>query len=261
MQTAVVVSGTLRQLVNASSSWQFPHGCDYFLVVDQNIYATANLTAIGNSFDQLSANLAQCHVNFNSVTVVVDSGMSEQFKHHSSINMINKWKIAYYNLLPYSVFRRYERVIVLRPDLYLYKKKPIKDLFDIMPGDNQIYSTQLIIPDPTPSRNFNIMNDVLFMVNTATLARLGNEFGAYYLANYADTTDHGYDIHAMMARYCTENNIQVLDTLNDYFEFAIVRDTAEDLFTNGTLRPEHSFIDIRQREQAWWQKTYAHTQQ
>jgi len=256
MSTAVIVSGTLRHLVNASGSWQFPYDCDYYLVVDQNMYNTPSHNVVGNSFDHLSLDTANCHVKFNTVTVCTQSKLPEYTQHHSSINMINKWKLAYYNILPYTTFRNYKRIIILRPDLYLYKKKPLHDLFDMVPEDNVIHSTIGITRDAI--RNLPIMNDVLLMVNLPTLAKLGNEFGAYYLKNYQETQDN-MEIHSMMAKFLNETNIQVKETLDEYFEFAILRNTSTDLFNNGMLLPGHSFGTVREREQQWWQETYGST--
>jgi hypothetical protein len=256
MSTAVIVSGTLRHLVNASGSWQFPYDCDYYLVVDQNMYNTPSHDVVGNSFDNLSADIANCHVKFNTVTVCTQSKLPENIQHHSSINMINKWKLAYYNILPYMAYKNYKRIIILRPDLYLYKKKPLHTLFDIVPEDDCIYSTIGITTDAI--RNVPIMNDVLLMVNLPTLAKLGNHFSAYYLENYKETLA-GEEIHSMLARFLNKNNISVKDTLTEYFEFAILRDTSRDLFNNGMLYPEYSFSTVREREQQWWQETYGST--
>lgn len=66
-KTAIIVSGSLRHLVNASSSWTIPG--DYFLIVDKDIYTTASHDVVGNSFDILTDNLNNSHVKFKSVFV------------------------------------------------------------------------------------------------------------------------------------------------------------------------------------------------
>jgi hypothetical protein len=251
---AVVVSGNLRNLVNASSSWTIPG--DYFLVVDENIYQTRSLDPVSNSLDIIKENLANSHVKFNSVTVCVDNQLPDYVKHHPSINMVNKWKLAYYNLLPYNAKNNYEKVIVLRPDLYLYKKRPLAELIEMQLLDHYIYSTAPITLEP--NRNVEIMNDVLLMMTVKTFGEFANEFSSYYLACYNETTPQGggHEIHSLLAKFVRERGITVKEYLTTYWEFVILRDNSQNMFENGVLKAQHSFFDLQTKQQEWWQETY-----
>jgi hypothetical protein len=257
--TAVIVSGTLRHLVNASSSWTIPG--DYFLIIDQDIYTTASDQVVGNSFDILSENIKNSHVKFKSVFVCIDNSLPAEMKAHSSINMINKWKLAYYNLLPYNIMKSYERIIILRPDIYLFPKQPVRTLLEIKPQDNEIYSTVGITKSSSDQHaERDVINDVLLMVSLNTLGRLGNELGAYYFENYQTTINDGYEVHSLMAKFVNERNITVKSDLHDYFEFAILRENSTDLFEHGHINQLATFMDIKQRAETWWRQAYEKTQ-
>jgi hypothetical protein len=251
-KTAVIVSGNLRNLVNASSSWEISG--DYFLVVDKNIYQTRDLNPVASSLDIIKENLINSHVKFNSVTICMDSQLPDYVRHHPSINMVNKWRMAYYNLLPYSTINNYEKVILLRPDLYLHKKRPLIDLFNMQLDDNTIYSTAGITMEPV--RNVEIMNDVLLMMTVKTLGNFVNEFSAYYLDHYAETQSGQHEIHSLLAKFVRERGITVKEYLTTYWDFVILRDNSQPMFENGVLKAQHSFFDLQTKQQEWWQETY-----
>jgi hypothetical protein len=250
--TAIIVSGILRHLVNASSSWTIPG--DYFLIVDKDIYVTASEQIVGNSFDILSENINNCYVKFKSVFVCIENELPVYMKAHPTINMVNKWKLAYYNLLPFNIVKNYDRIIILRPDIYLFPKNPIRKLLDIVPQNNEIYTTSIITKSNSDQHEpRDIISDVLLMVNLNTLGRLGNEFGAYYIENYRTAHD---DIHSLMAKFIIEKNITVKSDMFNYFEFAILRENCKDLFEVGTIRRDVSFADIKNKEQEWYKEIY-----
>lgn len=255
MSTAIIVSGSLRQLVNASSSWTIPG--DYYLIVDQNTYNTADLTVVGNSFEQLADNIRQCHVKFVTVSVVIDNNLSDNIRHHTTINMINKWRQAYYAVLPYTVNRTYDKVILLRPDCYLNGKQPLKLLLDTPFEDDTVYSTtELINKHHDQWGDRLIMNDVLLMFNWTTFNRFVNELLPYYIENYNLTQQQGYEVHTMLAKFCKERNFKVTNHVANYFDFAILRNTSELMFAYGSLMPNYSFNNLLEAEQLWWKNTY-----
>jgi len=250
---AIIVSGSLRNLINASSSWTIPG--DYFLVVDENIYQTKNLDPVGNSLDIIRSNLENSHVKFNTVTICLNNQLPENMRHHPSVNMVNKWKLAYYNILPFHTINNYQKVILLRPDLYLHTKAPIKNLVDVELQDHFIYTTAYIFSEPR--RNVEIMNDVLLMFNMKTFGDFVNGFFAYYLEHFAETLiENGYEIHSMLAKFIRQRDISVNDILNNYFEFVILRNNSQDMFENGVLKTQYSFADLQLKAQEWWQETY-----
>lgn len=250
-KTAVIVSGSLRQLVNASSSWQFDG--DYFLIVDQDIQASQAGDVTGNSFDILKENLSNAHVKFVSTTVSIDNKMPEGFKLNSSANMIAKWRLALHQITAYA-HEGYERVIILRPDLYLRKKSPTLELDAAVLKNDVIYSTVNITPKQ--GKLLPIMNDVLLICNMHTFTRFANELYWYYLENHKPLTELGYDVHAIMAKFVADRNFEVDNLLDRYFQFTILRDNSTDMFEHGVLKESFSFTDLVKRGTEWWKQKY-----
>ena len=242
-------------MVNASSSWTIPG--DYFLLVDQNIYNTANPAVIGDSFEQLAENIKRCHVKFINVFVVIDNKLPDNMRHNATVNMINKWRHASSNLVPYMVHSNYDRVILLRPDIYINKRLPTKTLLEMQLEENTVYTTSEIVDKDHADWGVRpIMNDVLLMLTVNSFGRFAHELLAFYMQNYHDTQHSGYEVHTMLARFCLEKNFAVLPHLGNYFDFAILRNTSEHMFEHGSLKAEYSFKDLVDAEQEWWRNTY-----
>lgn len=255
MSTAVIVSGSLRQLVNASSSWTIPG--DYYLIVDQDMYQTANTTVVGNSFEHLTDVVKQSHVKFVNVFVSIDNKLPPNMQYNSSLNMINKWMLASSNLIPYMVRSHYDKVIILRPDIYLHKQQPIRTLLEQTLAEDTVYTTSIIIDKDHDEWGVRpIMNDVLLMMTPQTFGKFAHGLMAFYIQNYNDTQVSGYEIHTMMAKFCLEQNYTVKQDLRNYFDFVILRNTSEHMFEYGSLKPEYSFKDLQAAEQEWWKNTY-----
>lgn len=255
MSTAIIVSGSLRQLVNASSSWTIPG--DYYLIIDQNIYTTANHSVVGDSFDIIAENIRNSHVKFVDVTVVIDNKLPENMTHNSTVNMLNKWRLGYFAVFPRLVNAHYSKVILLRPDIYLHKKQPLKLLLDQTLEEDTIYTTSEIINkyhDDFGDRP--IMNDVLLMSTVETLGRFSNELLPYYMEHFNDTQVNGYEVHTMLAKFVNDRKFAVKSHLSNYFDFAILRNTSEHMFEHGSLKADYSFKDLLDAEQQWWKNTY-----
>lgn len=250
-KTAVIVSGSLRQLVNASGSW--PFAGDYFLIVDQDIQTSQTDEIVGNSFDVLKEDLSKAHVKFVSTTISIDNKMPEGFKLNSSANMIAKWRLALHQITAY-LHEGYERIIILRPDVYLRKKAATLDLDSAVLKNDVIYSTVNITPKQ--GSLLPIMNDVLLICNIYTFTRFANELYWYYLENHKPLTELGYDIHAIMAKFAKDRNFEVDNLLDRYFQFTILRDNSTDMFENGVLKKEFSFLELVGRGTEWWKQKY-----
>lgn len=255
MSTAVIVSGSLRQLVNASGSWTIPG--DYFLIIDQDIYQTACTDVVGNSFEYLADIVKQSHVKFVSVFVSIDNKLPPNMQHNATVNMINKWMLASSNLVPYMVRGNYDKVIILRPDIYLNKLQPIRTLLERDLDTDTIYTTSALIDKDHEEWGVRpIMNDVLLMMTPQTFGKFAHNFLSFYMQNYNDTQTLGYEIHTMMAKFCQDNNYTVKPDLSNYFDFVILRNTSEHMFEYGSLKSEYSFKDLAAAEQEWWKNTY-----
>ena len=255
MSTAVIVSGSLRQLVNASSSWTIPG--DYYLIIDQNIYNTADQTVVGDSLEIISENIRNSHVKFVGINVVVDNKLPENMLHNPTVNMLNKWRLGYFTVLPRVVNAHHTRVLLLRPDIYLHKKQPLKLLLDMPLEEDTIYTTSEIIDKYHDDfGNRPIMNDVLLMCTVETLGRFANELLPYYMEHFNDTQVNGYEVHTMLAKFANDRKFAVRPHLSNYFDFSILRNTSEYMFEHGSLKADYSFKDLLEAEQQWWKNTY-----
>lgn len=250
-RTAVIVSGSLRHLVNASGSWSIPG--DYYLIVDQDIQASQGSDIVGNSLDMLSENIKNCHVKFVNVIVSIDSKLPQEFRKNSSANMIAKWKLALHQISAFSHLG-YDRIYLLRPDIYLRKKSPTIELESAVLEDNVIYSTVNITPKNGTMHP--IMNDVLLLFNVTTFTRFVNELYWFYLEKHKILAASGHDIHSIMAQFANERLFQVSNYLDKFFQFSILRDNSTDLFSNGLLKPNHSFDNIVDLGTVWWKQKY-----
>ena len=255
MRTAVIVSGTLRELVNASSSWTIPG--DYYLIVNQDLHQTSTPDSQGNSYDIIAENISHCHVKFVSIVISNDNLLPDNFKHNATVNMIHKWRLSYFMMLPYMVSRNYDSVVLLRPDLYLHKRQPYRLLTEQQLQSDCIYTTSEIVSKDFPGYGVRqIMNDVLLMMTVQTFDKFVNGLHTFYLENYALTQTQGYEVHSMLARFCEQAGITVLADLDNYFEFAVLRSNMRDMFEQGSIKPQYGFLDIRARESLWHQETY-----
>lgn len=251
-RTAVIVSGSLRHLVNASSSWCIPG--DYYLIVDQDIQASQGSDIVGNSFSMLAEDLKKSHVKFISTTVSIDNKLPEGFEFNSSANMIAKWRLAIHQINVYSHLG-YDKIVLLRPDIYIRKKAPTIEFNDLVLENNVIYSTVNVTPKNDTV--LSIMNDVLLVSNMFTYTRFVNELYWFYLEKHKEMSAKGYDIHSIMAEFVKERQFKVDNLLDKFFEFTILRDNSTDMFDNsGTLKPVYSFREVVQCGNTWWKEKY-----
>lgn len=250
-RTAVIVSGALRHLVNASSSWHIPG--DYYLVIDQGIRASQSSDIIGNSFDVLRKNIQDCHVKFINVIVSVDSKLPAGFGNNSSANMISKWRLALHQIDAYKHLG-YDKIVLLRPDIYI-RKKATMDFDRVELKNDVIYSTaNIMLKD---DNMLPIMNDVLLIANMYTYTRFVNELYWFYLENQKEMALKGYDIHAIMAEFAKVRKFEVSNLLDNFFEFIILRDNSTDLFdTAGILKSDYSYTELVDRSNTWWKQKY-----
>lgn len=251
-RTAVIVSGSLRHLVNASSSWCIPG--DYYLIVDQNIQASQDSDIVGNSFSVLAEDLKKSHVKFISAAVSIDNKLPAGFEINSSANMIAKWRLALHQIDAYKHLG-YDKIVLLRPDIYIRKKAPIIDFNNAVLKNDVIYSTVgITTKDDT---TLPIMNDVLLVCNIYTYTRFVNELYWFYLENHKEMSSKGYDVHAIMAEFAKDRKFEVSNLLDNFFEFTILRENSKDMFdASGILKSDYSYRELEQRSVAWWKEKY-----
>jgi hypothetical protein len=261
MSTAVIVSGVLRYMRNATSSWKFD--ADYFLHVDNNIVLPQSKTITGHAVDVLADNLKQSKIKFITVTIDLDNSakfnqaMLEKYENiviHPIFNMIWRWKTVYNQLKLYNTTRQYKKILLLRPDIWLFNKADMSLFNSIEPAPNTVYTTAELFHED--KRNKKIMNDVMLLTDFTTFGVLANFFD-YYVENYAKTTMYnGDDVHSMLAQYVIENNITVNSRLGDLFDFIVLRDNSVHMFNDQGLLPEYSPTDLVNKQTEWWNEHY-----
>jgi hypothetical protein len=260
MTTAIIVSGVLRNLVNASSSWKFPG--DYFLHVDNNISLPQSKEIIGYATEVINDNIKNAAVDFINVTIDFSNKMKFvkkdlpediQIYSHPNINMAWRWKYAYNYLKFFSEVRHYDRVLLLRPDMWILQNGPLELYNDMIVEPDVIYSSGDIGFDTT--WKLPIMADTFMLCDLNTFEKL-SKFCDYFIEHYTDTLYRNYDTHSLLARFVSEQGITVSDRLGEIFDFVVLRDNTNHMFEQGKLRAEYGAWDLMQKKEEWWKERY-----
>lgn len=261
MTTAVIVSGVLRNMINASSSWKFPG--DYFLHVDNNISSPQSKETIGYATEVIDDNIKNAAVDFVNVTIDFDNKMKflkkdlhedMQVYHHPNILMSWRWKYAYNYLKFFSNVRNYDRVLLLRPDMWIFQKGPMELYDEMIIEPDVIYTSSSIGIDPI--RNLPIMADTFMLCDLNTFEKL-SKFSDYFEEHYNDTIfGNIHDTHSLLARFISEQGISVSNRLGEIFDFVVLRDNTNHMFEQGKLKQGHGAWDLSKKQEEWWKEKY-----
>jgi hypothetical protein len=262
MTSAIIISGVMREMTNAASSWKFEG--DYFLHVDNTIFSPQSHDVIGHATEQIHKEIKTTNIDFVSVTIDTDTSRKftkEQrvkyhgIEEHAMLNMTWRWKSVFQQIKMYDKVRNYDKVLILRPDIYIHAHAPMFEYENLVAEDNVLYALAPISPGQYDRRGYPTMGDVMLMANMSTMEKLVNIYD-FLLEHYEDTLYKEYDIHAILARFVIENNIQVNSRLGELFSFAALRDNTRDMFENGQLKDQHCFVDLQKRQHEWWIKKW-----
>jgi hypothetical protein len=260
MTTAIIVSGVLRNMINASSSWKFPG--DYFLHIDNNISLPQSKEIIGYTTEIINDNIKNASVDFVNVTIDFDNKMKfvkqdlpedVQVYYHPNILMAWRWKYAYNYLKFFNNVRHYDKVLLLRPDMWIFQKGPLELYNDMIIEPNVIYSSSDIGLDFI--RNLPIMADTFMLCDLNTFEKL-SKFCDYYIEHYNDTLSENHDIHSILARFVSEQGITISNRLGELFDFVVLRDSSNHMFEQGKLKPEYGAWDLMKKQEEWWKERY-----
>jgi len=257
--TAVIVSGVMRHLVNASSSWLID--ADYYLITEDKIYNPQSTTLQENTtIDVISSVIDKISVVFSSVNILLNTKMmfSEQtlkshpeLVYHPTIGMAFKWKYAYQLLEIVQSTKQYNKILLIRPDLYLTHRIPIRTFDSQLPIPKHVHGVGPLNTDI--NSGYLSTTDICLMVDWEMFKLLAGFFD-YYVQFYNDTIIHKYDVHSLLARYLIERGITIDDLLQRYLETVILRDNTTEMFTNGMLNIEYSVKDLRSKQYEWWEE-------
>jgi len=258
MSTAVIVSGQVRNMTNAMGSWRFDG--DYYLVTDDNVYNPHTRNIIGNVVNTLADTLHQSSIKFKSIYLLMDESIriapeyllqDPGLQSHPVAAMAWKWRCAY-NMLKQQG-KVYDRILLLRPDLYIWYLQPESSFNDFHPAPCTIHGTQGIFHDIAQDRP--TMGDVFLLFDMQVFEILAGFFD-YFITNYTLILHQRYDLHTLLAKYIIENNLMADDTLSQYCMFAILRDNSNHMFEHSRLKPQHSFVELQQQQARWWHERY-----
>jgi hypothetical protein len=259
-KTAVIVSGALRHIDWASTSWRFKNA-DYFLVVDKSIQAAQSQLIIDSAYNHLTA---AGHCEFISTTVLDDNAATDYSllntapEHATSVSvkMAFKWTQAYKTVSILHRLKSYERVVLIRPDLFLWGDDNWPDIMEQFAAEaDTVHSVAGISDDWNLDRNYPVMGDVLLLMRIETLEKLAN-FYFYFLNNYNLIKYHRYDIHSLLPKFLREHGISVKGNLSPWLTFNVLRPNMADYFDAKGLRPEVNPAMLINKQQEWWKNKY-----
>lgn len=231
-ENAIIVSGIPRFLANASSSWNISG--DYFLAVGSGFYHAQNNNRVNiDIFDKLKQELSYCSKKFTNINIVNDNFYDHIY--NPVLYMLYKWKVSYHSLIPFYNVKKYKRIFIFRPDLYISSQNINLPKFE----DKILYSL-----NDVELRNNRLMMGDVFLAGTIDTFRILADFYDYYIdLNIKELNYH--DIHTGLASYITHNQLKLDISLSSMFDFTILRDNSSDMFFNGKLKSEYQFHDLK----------------
>jgi hypothetical protein len=245
MTTAIIVSGALRFMRQASTTWKIPG--DYFLVADKHTYVPQNSIPRGVVFTHDILDLLH---RFRSVTFTENLVNQDEF-YNTAIKMAWKWKCAYSTFSLFNERYKYDKVLIIRPDLYVHN---IDGNYDLpQPTDYNIFSLgdTHIRSNGTPFVNdmFLCITPSVFKILSGLYDYLIIRYKSIFISNFPNSPD----IHSLLFEYMLSNNITFVHTIEN-FHTTVIRETALDLFDEHGLKPGASYSDVSTAARVWWEK-------
>lgn len=247
MPTAIIVSGAVRNMINAANSWKFKG--DYHLTIGRLSYFPQSNNISSDNVQELKSIVDNSPIKFTSVNICLDDRLVNE---SAIINMSWKWKRAYYNLLPYHSNCYYSKVLLLRPDLYIYNLHA-DELDNFKVDENNIYShSKLYLNKNDPNDPLTLRStDLCLLMSMCTFKKLSS-FYDYSIKH----SDYKNDIHSLLAKFLNENKIEINDDMKNLCNFIVLRDLSNHMFENGLLKENYSVDDIKNSTLQWWTENY-----
>ena len=230
--TAIIVSGALRELDNALPSWRFTG--DLHLYTQRQYQPARTVTAQHD----ITATLAEHSDKFVSITIV-----DQLLNPHPTLNMAWKWLVAYNQLQPYIQQYNYTRFIIIRPDLYFVNCADINQL-DFEP--NTVYNVSDIITD---SQGQEFFNDT-WMAGDITVFRMLAGFYQYYLP-----ICNSQNIHQALSSYVRQSGLTISNKLSEYAGTVPLRPTHRSMLDKGILLDKYTVNDLFTEGSRWNNQT------
>jgi hypothetical protein len=222
--TAIIVSGALRELDNASPSWRFTG--DLHLFTQRQYQPARTVTAQHD----ITGELANYTAYFSSVTVVDQLEIT-----HPNVNMAWKWQLAYQKLSALG----YDKFIIIRPDLYFINLKDISEL-DFKP--QVLYTTSDIVQDPM---GYDFINDT-WLAGDIGVFKIISDFYQYYLQRYTHS-----NVHHTLSQYIRDSGVSIDPRLAEYASTLVLRPVHRNMLHKGQLLDKYTVNDLFSKGWEW----------
>jgi hypothetical protein len=242
MKTAIIVSGVVRHMVESSNTWKFDG--DYFLIADEYIYKRRSIRPINHFKNQFSEIISNVNVDFSGILIPSRRNVNLEhiFFYGIIINMLWKWKCAYYLTLPYHDINNYDKFIIIRPDIYINKSTNYEYIQNFPLNDDTIYTSSFPHLENVNDRNLIWVNDIFLVFNRKTFQTISKLFDIY-VENYSD--DRFSNVHLFLGEILKELKITVDGEFKNHVDFVILNDNICDkLFDDGVLKKGLTYLDI-----------------
>jgi hypothetical protein len=244
MKTAVIVSGVVRYMVEASSSWKFD--VDYYLIGDEYLHKRRVFEPFGKFQNEFTDIIQNTKVNFSQISIVSRTNISENdwMQHDAVINMLWKWKCSYHIIKPYDDTIQYDKFLIIRPDIYLSPNTDFNYINDIVLDDNTIHTMENTHMVNRGDMEVVWMNDIFLLFNRDVFFKISKIYD-FYIKNYLEILEKKYDIHAFLGEYFKEENIIIKGGISKFIDFIVLtEDICNDMFDNGYLKSNYIYNDI-----------------
>jgi hypothetical protein len=230
--TAVIISGVLRELDNALPSWQFAGDLHLYT---QRQYQPARTTTAQHD---ITGTLSEYSDKFTSITIV-----NQLTNTHPSVNMAWKWLVAYNQLQPYIQEFGYTRFIITRPDLYFVNYADIQQL-DFK--SDTVYTTSEIVTD---SLGYEFFNDI-WIAGDISVFKMLSGFYQYYLP-LCDSQN----VHQALSSYIRHCGLRIDPALANYAQTIPLRPTHRTMLNKGILLDKYTVNDLFTEGSLWNNQT------
>lgn len=259
MSTAIIISGVLRNIVNASSSWLID--ADYYLITDNKIYNPQSTNLQQKTATNIISDVVDnTSVTFSSINILLDETLKlsvaqlkshPEFAYHPIISMAFKWKYAFHILDSVQYIKQYKKILLWRPDIYIRYNTSIKNFNKQLPSPGYIHGIGGLGTDL--DTGYLVTDDNCLMFDYDVFRILAGFFD-YFIQFHDDTILHKHDVHSLLARYFVERGVTIDNLLSNYIDYIILRDNTEHMFNNGMLMSNYSVEDLRTKQYDWWKE-------
>lgn len=230
--TAVIISGALREMDNAMPSWRF--GGDLHLYT-QRQYQPARTTIAQHD---ITGTLSEFSDKFTTITIV-----NQLATPHPAVNMAWKWLVAYNQLQPYIQQYNYTKFIITRPDLYFVN---YADINQLNIKSDTVYTTNDIVTD---SLGYEFFNDTWIAGDIGVFRMLAG-FYQYYLPRC--NIDN---VHHALSSYVRQSGLRISAELANYAGTVPLRPVHRHMLHKGILLDKYTVNDLFTQGTLWNNQT------